>query len=84
MDAKKIQLLLKKHGKTPAIISRELSVSPSVVCRTIASHRCSSRRIRLHISKILGFPPSSVFDLPPQNQLYEDHLFCSELSKSAG
>ena len=81
MDSLKIQLLLNQHGKTPAIIARELLVSPSVVTRTISSHHCgTSRRVRLHIASIVGFMPSSLFNLSKKAQLFEDYLFCSQPS----
>jgi lambda repressor-like predicted transcriptional regulator len=83
MDKQKIQLLLNKHGKTISGISRELSVNPSSVSRTISSDRaCSSRRIRLHISKILGLKPSEIFDLQPKDRFFEDHVYCSSLNDS--
>ncbi len=81
MDTQKIQLLLRQHGKTSALIARELGVGRGVVCRTISSSRTgSSRRIRLYISRIVGFMPSALFDLSPKDQLFEDFLFCSESS----
>jgi hypothetical protein len=83
MDAEKIQLLLRKNGKTPAIISRDLSVSPSVVSRTINNGVGSSRRVRLYISHVVGYMPSSLFELSLSNQLLEDFIFCSEKTGSS-
>lgn len=83
MDAEKIQLLLRKNGKTAAIISRDLSVNPSVVSRTINNVFGSSRRVRLYISRTVGYMPSSLFDLSLPDQLLEDFLFCSESSSSS-
>lgn len=81
MDTKKIQLLLRQHGKTSALIARDLGIGRGVVSRTISNNRAgSSRRVRLYISRIVGFMPSSLFDLPPKDQLFEDFLFCSEPS----
>jgi hypothetical protein len=83
MDRQKIQLLLNKHGKTASMIARELSVNPSSVSRTIANDRtCSSRRIRLHISKILGLKPSEIFNLEPKDRFFEDHVYCTDLNDS--
>ena len=81
MESEKIQLLLRKNGKTAAIISRELSVNPSVVSRTINNEFGSSRRVRLYISRVVGYMPSSLFDLSLPDQLFEDFVFCSESSK---
>lgn len=78
MDTEKIQLLLSRHGKTVCDISRDLSVHHSVVSRTISNSPNSSRRVRLYISRIVGFMPSAIFDLPPKNQLYEDFLYCQK------
>lgn len=81
MKKEKIQLLLNKHGKTISIIARELSVNPSSVSRTVANDRSgSSRRVRLHISKILGLKPSEIFDLQPKDRFFEDHVYCTDLS----
>lgn len=82
MDKQKIQLLLSRHGKTISDIARDLSVSHPVVSRTISNQPNSSRRVRLHISKIVGFMPSAIFDLPPKSQLYEDFLYCQNSEKS--
>ena len=84
MDTQKIQLLLRQHGKTSALIARELGVGRGVVCRTISNNRAgASRRVRLYIAEIVGFMPSAIFDLPPKDQLFEDFLFCSESSSSS-
>lgn len=81
MDKQKIQLLLNKHGKTISIVARELSINPSTVSRTISNDRSgSSRRVRLHISKIIGLKPSEVFNLQPKDRFFEDHLYCTDLS----
>ncbi|MDD2864684.1 MAG: helix-turn-helix domain-containing protein [Methylococcales bacterium] len=83
MDAEKIQLLLSRHGKSVCEIARDLSVSHSVVSRTISNDpTSSSSRVRLHISKIVGFMPSAIFDLSPKKQLYEDFLYCQSSEKS--
>ena len=85
MDKQKIQLLLRKHGKTPAMVARDLGILPSTVCRTIANDRSgSSRRVRLHISKIIGLKPSDIFNLEPKDRFFEDHLFCTDLTDSVG
>lgn len=84
MDKQKIQLLLNKHGKTVSIVARELSINPSSVSRTIANDRTgSSRRVRLHISKILGLKPSEIFNLEPKDRFFEDHVYCTDLNNSA-
>ena len=83
MDKQKIQLLLCKHGKTPAIIARDMGIKPPTVSRTISNDRTgSSRRVRLHISKILGLKPSEVFDLEPKDRFFEDHVYCTDLNDS--
>lgn len=83
MDKSKIQLLLNKHGKTVSIVARELSINPSSVSRTIANDRSgSSRRVRLHISKILGLKPSEIFNLEPKDRFFEDHVYCTDLNDS--
>jgi len=83
MDKQKIQLLLNKHGKTISMVARDLSINPATVSRTISNDRSgSSRRVRLHISKIIGLKPSDIFKLEPKDRFFEDHLYCSELSKS--
>jgi hypothetical protein len=82
MESEKIQILLRKNGKTPAVISRELSISPSVVSRTMNSTDGSSRRVRLYISKIVGYLPSYLFDLSFQDQVLEDYLYCTDLNDS--
>lgn len=81
MDAEKIQLLLSKNGKKPADIARDLDISRSVVSRTINNEAGSSRRVRLHISRVVGYMPSSLFELSQANRLFEDFVFCSEPSK---
>lgn len=83
MDKQKIQLLLNKHGKTVSIVARELSINPSSVSRTISNDRTgSSRRVRLHISKILGLKPSEIFNLEPKDRFFEDHVYCTDLNDS--
>lgn len=83
MDAEKIQLLLSRHGKSVCEIARDLSVSHSVVSRTISNDpTSSSSRVRLYISKIVGFMPSAIFDLSPKKQLYEDFLYCQKSEDS--
>ena len=86
MDKKKIQLLLNKHGKSISIVARDLSVSYSVVSRTISNNRSGSPiRVRLYIPKILGLKPSEVFNLELKNRFFEDHVyFTSELVASHG
>ena len=83
MDAEKIQLLLSRHGKTVCEIARDLSVSHSVVSRTISNDpSSSSSRVRLYISQIVGFMPSAIFDLSPKKQLYEDFMYCQKSKNS--
>jgi len=85
MDKHKIQLLLSKHGKTPSIIARELSIKLPTVSRTISNDRAGcSRRVRLHIAKIVGLKPSELFSLPPKDRFFEDHLYCTDLNDSVG
>lgn len=80
MDTAKIQLLLHQHGKTPAMIARELGVNPGLVSRTMSSSPAgTSRRVRLYIANIVGFMPSALFDLPVKSQLFEDFKFCSQV-----
>lgn len=82
MDTEKIQLLLSRHGKSVCDIARDLSVGHSVVSRTIPNSPNSSRRVRLYISKIVGFMPSAIFDLPSNSQLHEDYLYCNDSERS--
>ena len=85
MDTEKIQLLLSRHGKSVCDIARDLSVGHSVVSRTISNSPNSSRRVRLHISKIVGFMPSAIFDLSPKSQIYENYLYVlSKVCKFGG
>lgn len=85
MDKQKIQLLLNKHGKTISIVARELSINPATVSRTISNDRSgSSRRVRLHIAKIVGLKPSELFSLEPKDRFFEDHVYCTDLTDSVG
>jgi DNA-binding transcriptional regulator LsrR (DeoR family) len=81
MSVKIITQLLKQHDLNPNKIAISIGVNRSLVYRTIdCATSGGSRRVRIFISKSVGFPPSKLFTNLSKDVLsIDDHLFYQSL-----
>lgn len=61
MSVNSLNQLLRFHNLSQSAISRDLAISRNVVYKTVHGIGSGSRRVRVYISRKLGFPPSKLF-----------------------
>ena len=75
--------LLKDKGFSVSDVSSFLDVHRQQVYKALKCSPHSSRRVRLHISSLIGRPPSLLFpDLPQNVKIIDDFQFMNSLMSS--